>query len=834
VSDPEHPDPPDSPDEGEEHEGTGAPEGLEPGPGELGERHTLRVGSEEIEIPAVLPVLPVRNVVVYPGVTAPLIVGRRHSLAALEAAGQGGLLVVATQKEAGTEEPDLEDLHPVACVARLARVVGAREQEKHAIVVGVLRARLGSAVAKEPALTVRLEPVEEPTELPSEDRPIHGRVVQLAHQVIDLRDDLPDEWKQFVSGLPSPGLLADLIASTLPLPLEERVALLEEVDPGRRLERMASHLEREVTIARAQRALRQEQAQDEEIDPRRRERVLRRRMRDIQAELGEADAALREVDELREKVEAADLPEEALTQVERELKRLSALPQHAPDRHLIRTYLEWMVELPWSKLSEDKLDLPAARGVLDDDHHDLDKVKDRILEYLAVRKLAPEAKAPILCFVGPPGVGKTSLGRSIARAMGRSFARASLGGVRDEAEIRGHRRTYVGAMPGRVLQSLRRAGTRNPVFVLDEVDKVGADFRGDPSSALLEVLDPEQNHTFSDHYVEVPFDLSKVLFIATANTLATIPPALLDRMEVIELPGYTDADKLTIARGHLLPRQLEAHGVDADRVVITDEAIDVVVHEYTREAGVRNLDRFIANLVRKSARRIAEATGRGEAPSPVRVDAELARSMLGPPPHLPETAERTALPGVVVALAATAHGGDILFIEATPLAGGKGVRLRLTGQLGDVMKESAEAALSWVRANADRLAPGARALQDGEIHLHVPAGAVPKDGPSGGVALATALVSALAGRCARGTVAMTGEISLRGRVLPVGGIKEKVLAASRAGIETVILPRRNEKDLVEVPAEVRDELDIRLVETIDQVLEIALEPPRDEPEAAAQ
>jgi ATP-dependent Lon protease len=784
---------------------------------------SLRVGAERLEVPLEMPVLPVRNVVVYPGVTSPLVVGRARSIAALEEAGQGGFLLVATQRDPATDDPDLSDLHPVACIVRLARVVGAGESESHAIVVGAARARFGPALVREPALRVRVDPIEEPPTSNPGLEAAHRHVVELSHQVIDLRDDLPDEWKGFVAGLPVPGLLADLIASTLPLTLEERIALLAELDPARRLTRIASHLEREVTIAQAQQALRDERSQDE-IDPRRRERVLRRRMRDLQAELGEADAGLREVDELRDKIDAADLPEEAGAQAERELRRLAALPQQAPDRHLIRTYLEWMADLPWSRLSKDHVDLAEARGVLDADHHDLEKVKDRILESLAVRKLAPDTKSPILCFVGPPGVGKTSLGRSIARAMGRELARASLGGVRDEAEIRGHRRTYVGAMPGRILQSLRRAGTRNPVFLLDEVDKLGADFRGDPSSALLEVLDPEQNHSFSDHYVEVPFDLSRVLFITTANSLSTIPPALLDRMEVIELPGYTPADKRIIAQRHLLPKQLEGHGLDPDQLKVSDDALETIVDEYTREAGVRNLDRYIASLMRKVARRVAERRTRGEAAAPVEVDAAFVREALGPPPHLPETAERTSLPGVVVGLAATAHGGDILFIEATPLPGGKGVRLRLTGQLGDVMKESAEAALSWVRANAERVAPDAAALRDGEIHLHVPAGAVPKDGPSAGVALATALVSALSGRRARGTVAMTGEISLRGRVLPVGGIKDKVLAAARAGIETVILPRRNQKDLVEVPEEVRKGLDIQLVDTIDELIDLALEP----------
>jgi ATP-dependent Lon protease len=776
------------------------------------------LGDERIEIPETLPVLPVRDTVAFPGATLPLAVGRPRSLAALELAGQGGLLVVATQRSAETDEPGVDELHPVACIVRVMRIVDARGDGKQIIVVGVVRTRFEASTDSGPALVVRVHAVLEPDEPAAERDTAWRRVVELAKSVIELRPDMPDEWKAFVEGLPSPGVLADLVASTLPLSTEERVQILSEPSVTRRLQTMVAHLEREVTIARAQQALRDESESDEG-DPKRREKLLRRRLREIQSELGETDLGLGEVDELRERVEAAKLPGDAALQADRELKRLAALPQHAPERHMIRTYLEWLIELPWSVETHDRLDLGPARDILEADHHDLEKVKERILEYLAVRKLAPEAKGPILCFVGPPGVGKTSLGRSIARALERKFARASLGGVRDEAEIRGHRRTYVGALPGRILQSLRRAGSRNPVFLLDEVDKLGADFRGDPSSALLEVLDPEQNHAFSDHYVEVPFDLSRVLFIATANTLATIPPALLDRMEVIELPGYTDHDKQVIARRHLVPKQLAAHGLGEADVEVRDDAIARVVHEYTREAGVRNLERHIATLVRKAAREVAES-GRTRR---VVIDELWVPHALGPPPHLPETAERTTRPGVAVGLARTAAGGDILFIEANAVAGGKGVRLRLTGQLGDVMRESAEAALSWVRANAERLGIGSPVLRAGEFHLHVPAGAVPKDGPSAGIALVAALVSVLSGRRVDGQVGMTGEISLRGKVLPVGGIKDKLLAATRAGVTTVVLPRRNEKDLVEVPDEVREKLALRLVDSIDEVLAIALE-----------
>jgi len=788
----------------------------------LSEPETLSieaVGNERLRVPAELPVLPVRDAVVFPGMNVPLSVGRQRSLAALEEAGDGGFLIVATQRSPETEEPGLEDLHPIGCLVRIVRVVDARGQARQALVMGLVRARLAPAPpGPKNALRARIEPLLESSAPTAEAEAARARVVELAHRVIDLRDDYPDEWKGLVAGIPQPGLLADLIASNVGLGTDERVALLNEPDPVRRLWRVASALEREVTIAETQQALRAEREPDE-ADPKRRERLLRKRLREIQKELGEDEGGGREADELAERLAAAELPTDARAHADRELRRFRALPQHAPDRHLLRTYLEWIADLPWSKETADQLELPHARQVLDDDHHDLEKVKDRILEYLAVRKLAPGAKAPILCFVGPPGVGKTSLGRSIARALGRKFARASLGGVRDEAEIRGHRRTYVGALPGRILQSLRRAGSRNPVFLLDEVDKLGADFRGDPSSALLEVLDPEQNATFSDHYLEVPFDLSRVLFIATANTLATIPPALLDRMEVIELPGYTDRDKLVIARGHLIPKQLESHGLEAEQVNVADAALDRVVHEYTREAGVRSLDRHIASLMRKVAAKVAA----DRAVVPVAVDADFVGEALGAPPHLPETAERTEVPGVVVGLAATAHGGDILFIEATAKPGGKGVRLRLTGQLGEVMRESAEAALSWVRANAERFALRGPALSAGEIHLHVPAGAVPKDGPSAGVALATAIVSALSGRRAHGEVAMTGEISLRGRVLPVGGIKQKVMAAARAGVRRVLLPRRNAKDLVEVPAEVRDQLEIVLVDSLDEALAHALE-----------
>ena len=778
----------------------------------------VTIGSESIEIPATLPVLPVRDAVVFPGTTVPLSVGRPRSLAALDEAGATGLILVATQRDPKEEEPGIDGLHPVATIAKIVRTADARQNAKQAIVIGVVRARFGAAPSTGRALRASVLPVLDAREPSAEVDAARARVVELSHRVIDLRDDYPDEWKGIVTSMPTPGMLADLVASSVQMTTEQRIALLGEADVTKRLWDVARVLEREVTIAETQKTLRK-QEDDEPVDPKRRERLLRRRMRDIQEELGEAAGGEREADELAEKLEAAQLQGAARSHADRELRRFRALAQHAPDRHLLRTYLEWLADLPWSKETADHLDIGDARRVLDEDHHGLAQVKDRILEYLAVRKLAPTAKAPILCFVGPPGVGKTSLGKSIARAMGRKLARASLGGVRDEAEIRGHRRTYVGAMPGRILQSLRRAASRNPVFLLDEVDKLGADFRGDPSSALLEVLDPEQNSTFSDHYLEIPFDLSRVLFIATANTLSTIPPALLDRMEVIELSGYTEREKLVIAAVHLIPKQQGAHGLRADQVDVTDDAIARVVHEYTREAGVRNLDRLIATLFRKVAAKVAADAS----VTPLHVDAAFAGEALGAPPHLSEVAERTEQAGVVVGLAATQAGGDILFIEAAVTPGGEGVRLRLTGQLGDVMKESAEAALSWVRANADSLGIISSALAGSEVHLHVPAGAVPKDGPSAGVALVTAIVSALGGKRSRGHVAMTGEISLRGKVLPVGGIKQKLLAAQRAGVHTVLIPRRNTKDLVDVPAEVLEKLEVVPIDVIEEALARALE-----------
>ena len=792
--------------------------------------------NEELRIPKQLAVLPVRNTMVLPGTSEMLLVTRSRMQAAIELATRkhGALILVALQRDPHSEDPAFDELAPVGCVARISQVATFRSpvgvESCHVQTTGLARVRLhkpaGSSDgtdadddADEPLLA-RAELCAEPAAPSAENDAARTRVMELATKLVTLRDDLPDDYKEQLAELATPSLLADTLTARLAMAHEDRIALLCEIEPARRLWKMTEVLEREIAIAREYNALRSREGEDG-LDAAQRERLLRGRMREIQAELGRSGDGEREADELAERIAARTMPEAARTQVERELRRFRALPSHASDRHMLRTYLDWVADLPWDVTTDDQLDIRETRKILDADHHALAKVKERILEYLAVRKLAPHARAPILCFVGPPGVGKTSLGRSIARAMGRRFTRASLGGVRDDGEIRGHRRTYVGAMPGRILQNLRRAGAKNPVFLLDEVDKIGADpLRGDVAAALLEVLDPEQNAHFSDHYLEAPFDLSKALFIATANTLATIPPALLDRMEVIELPGYSDYEKRIIARRHLLPKQLRDHGLTHEQVQVRDDAIALLVHEYTREAGVRNLDRLLASLVRKAAGRIV-----GDAAcAPLTADAKFAREALGAPPHLPQAAERTEAPGVVVGLAATAHGGDILFIEATAARARERVRLRVTGQLGEVMRESAEAALSWVRANADALGLDAPALRAGIFHLHVPAGAVSKDGPSAGVALATALVSVLSGRRASGTVAMTGELTLRGRVLPVGGVKEKLLAAARADIKRVLLPRRNQKDLVELPKEVLAKLEIVPIDTIEDAIQEALAP----------
>ena len=771
----------------------------------------VRIGGESIAVPAELPLLPVRNTAVFPGVTLPLSVGRARSLAAVQhAVKQGGLLAVVPQRAPDTEQPSRDELFGHGCVTKIVHRVDTGSGLS-VVVVGLARFRIASLLGGDPFQRVGIELVHDEIDQTPETEAAKRTVLRLARELVELREDLPDEAIEMLGRVEDPARLADLIAfNSGSLPIEEKVGLLEQGNVLARLRVVIRYLMREIRVARVSREFAERAAG--EIDEGQRKKLLREQLRKIRDELGETDEQGGEADELRERLEAARLPDEVWSVAEREVNRLSGIPAHSPERSVSRTYVEWILDLPWLEETSDNLELGQAREILEEDHFGLEKVKERILEYLAVRRLVEAPKGPILCFVGPPGVGKTSLGKSIARAMERRFVRCSLGGVRDEAEIRGHRRTYVGAMPGRILQSLKKAATRNPVFVLDEIDKVGMDYRDDPSAALLEVLDPEQNHTFSDHYLELPFDLSKVLFIATANRSDTIPPPLLDRMEVIELPGYTMREKVEIGRRFLLPRKLEEHGLAPEALEISDAVLREIAESYTREAGVRNLERNIAALVRKTALRVAEGG------APPAIDREAVEELLGPAQFRADRAERIEQPGVATGMVWTPVGGDIVFVETALMKGKPG--LNLTGQLGDVMQESAEAALSYLRANAEALGIEPDVFDESRIHIHVPAGGMRKDGPSAGVTMIVALASLLSGRPVRGDVAMTGEITLRGQVLPVGGVKEKLLAAHRAGIGEIMLPRRCLKDLEEVPREVLDDFKIfPLDESIEAISE---------------
>ncbi len=771
---------------------------------------TIEFGGETVRVPAELPLLPIRNTVVFPGTTRPMNVGRAPSLAAVRAAAKGnGFLAVLTQHSPDVEHPQQSDLHEVGTITKVVQLLDTGVGISVAV-VGLARFRLLRLVESEGMMMVQFEVLQDRLEGTAEAEAARRTVQRLAKELVALRDDLPDELQEMLDRIEDPARLADLVGFGANLSLEEKVALLAQPDVLARLRVLIRHLIREIRVAQVSKSFAERAAG--EIDEGERKTLLREQLRKIREELGESDDQAAEGDELHERVERAALPDSVSEVAEREVSRMVALPAHSPERSVIRTYVEWILDLPWETESDDNLDIKHARTILDEDHYDLDRVKERILEYLAVRRLVEDPKGPILCFLGPPGVGKTSLGKSIARAMGREFVRTSLGGVRDEAEIRGHRRTYVGALPGRIIQSLRRAGSRNPVFMIDEIDKVGMDYRGDPSSALLEVLDPEQNSSFSDHYLELSFDLSRVLFIATANRTDTIPPPLLDRMELIELPGYTAREKLQIATTFLVPRQLEEHGLEPAAVSISDEALLRIVEEYTREAGVRNLEREIAALIRKSALSAAEGAAQPK------IEADDLPTLLGPPSFTREVAERIERPGVSTALVWTPVGGDIVFVEAALMEGKPG--LRLTGQLGDVMRESAETALSYLQANAESMGIDPALFEKNQIHIHVPSGALKKDGPSAGVTMLVALASLLMDRPVCGDLAMTGEITLRGQVLPVGGIKQKVLAAHRAGIREIILPTRNEKDLEEVPEEVREALRVHLVDqSIDAIRE---------------
>jgi ATP-dependent Lon protease len=773
---------------------------------------------QEVDIPSQLPLLPVRDTVVFPHMILPLFVGRPQSLAAVhEALGRDRLIFIATQKEIGEEQPVAGDIYQVGSVAMIMRMIKLNDGRVKILVQGMKKARIREYLGEAPFFSVSVEPIFEPRmdESPLEVKALIRAVRDQLLQLQAMSSLLSPELMVVMENIDDPGGLADLVAASLHLRIETAQQLLEVSDPVQRLQEINDLLNKELELVSVQTSI-QMQAK-EEMGKTQREYFLREQLRAIQAELGETDAKNEDLAELRDKFKQAALPEQVREEATKQLRRLDTMPAEAAEYSMLRTYVEWLAELPWQRTTRDNLDLRKARRILDEDHFDLEKVKERILEFLAVRKLKKRLKGPILCFVGPPGVGKTSLGKSIARALGRQFVRVSLGGLRDEAEIRGHRRTYVGALPGRIIQGMKQAGTSNPVFMLDELDKVGgADFRGDPSSALLELLDPEQNHAFSDHYINLPFDLSNVLFVATANIMDPIPSALKDRLEVIRLAGYTTEEKLAIARKFLVPRQVDANGLSKKGLRFSDQALERIISEYTSEAGLRNLERELGSICRKVALRFAE-----DRRSPVLVSRNTVPNYLGPPRYFAEDKLRESEIGLATGLAWTERGGEILYVEVSTMQG-KG-RLTLTGQLGEVMKESAQAALSYARAHADELQFDPGIIEKLDIHIHVPAGATPKDGPSAGVTMATALISALSRRRIDKNVAMTGEITLRGKVLPVGGLKEKALAAVRAGIETVIIPRLNERDLVEIPAALRRKVSFVSVESMAEVLAAALE-----------
>ena len=772
-------------------------------------------------VPDVLGILPLRGTVLFPHAVVPLGAGRASSVRLLEEAVSSGRLIGAVlQRDASEEAPGRDGLHDVGTLTVIHKVLKQPDGTLRLVVQGVGRFHLGEVVQAQPYLRARIEPLPDDTAADATDlesEALRRSAMALFEKIVMLSPALPDELTNVAENAQGGGQLVDLIAASLgTLPLVLRQELLATVDVKLRLQKLVAALAKEAEVLELGSKI-QSDVQSE-MSKTQRDYYLREQLKAIQKELGDTDDRTQEVETLRAKIEAAGMPEEAKTEAVRELDRLSKMPPAAAEYTVARTYIDWLVSMPWKAETTDSVDIEAARVILDEDHEALEKIKDRILEYLAVKKIRPDGKDPILCFVGPPGVGKTSLGRSIARALGRKFHRISLGGMRDEAEIRGHRRTYIGALPGQIVQGLRRAGTKNPVLMLDEIDKLGMDFRGDPASALLEVLDPEQNGTFRDHYLDVPLDLSRVLFITTANVMDTVPAPLRDRMEIIPLAGYTEEEKLGIARTHLVPKQAREHGLAATDITFTPESLRLLARGYTREAGVRGLERQIASVCRKVARRHAE--GRTE---PVTVTPDLVTTFLGAPHfEIEELEERTRVPGVATGLAWTPAGGDVLFIEATRMRGRH--TLTLTGQLGDVMKESAQAALSWVRSHAGELGLAPDFWETSDIHVHVPAGAIPKDGPSAGVTMTTALVSLLTGRQVRAGLAMTGEVSLSGRVLPVGGIKEKVLAAHRVGVRTLILPKRNEKNVMEdIPAAVRDVMTIHLADSINDVLRLAFE-----------
>ena len=782
---------------------------------DLSDKDTAELAADQPvgEIPDVMPLLPIRDIVIYPYMMLPLFVGREISINAVnEALERDRHIFLVVQKDSAEDDPKASDLYRVGTVATILRMLKLDDGRVKILVQGLAKGALEGFLKEDPYFEVRIRKVAEQQamDLSIEVEALMRSVKEKIEQILNLKN-LPPEIVMVTDNVVDPGVLADLVASNLRLKIEESQSILEIHEPVARLHKVNELLSRELELATMQARI-QNQAKDE-MSKTQREYFLREQLRQIHQELGEGDEKTEEINEIKDQIDKADMPAEVRKEADKQLKRLEQMHPESSESSLVRTYLDWMVELPWSLRTDDNLDLKKAKEVLDEDHFDLEKIKERFLEYLAVNKLRKEIRGPILCFVGPPGVGKTSLGKSIARALGRNFVRISLGGIRDEAEIRGHRRTYVGALPGRIIQGMKQAGSNNPVFMLDELDKLGNDFRGDPSAALLEVLDPEQNHAFSDHYLNVPFDLSSVLFICTANLIDTVPPALRDRMEVINLSGYTNEEKLEIARRFLIPRQLQEAGISEDLLDLSTDAVLRIIEQYTREAGLRNLEREMAAICRKVARKVADGqAGR------TRITRKNLHLFLGPARFLTETQEQNEI-GVATGLAWTSAGGEVLHVEAS-LSKGRG-NLTLTGQLGDVMRESAQAAVSYARAHAKNLGLKENFYQKQDIHIHVPSGSIPKDGPSAGITMGTALISALTRRPVSRNVAMTGEITLRGRVLPVGGLKEKCLAAFRSGVETVAIPFQNRKDLEEIPRPLRNKLHFILARNMNDVLAAA-------------
>jgi len=778
---------------------------------------------EQMKIPEILPMLPVRDTVIFPFMILPLFVGRESSIKAVdEALAKDRMIFLATQKVSTDDSPTPDGIYSVGTAAMVMKMLKLPDGRVKILVQGLAKGVIKEYIQEKPLFVVRVQRVVEPTmgESSLETEALIRSVKEQSEKVLSLKGILSPDVLAILDQIEEPGRLADLVASNLKLKIEEAQKILETFHPMQRLKKVNEFLSKEVQVSTMQAKI-QSQAR-EEMSKTQREYFLREQLKAIKNELGEIDEKAQEINELREKIKKAKMPSEVEKEANKQLNRLDQMHPESAEATIVRTYLDWLVELPWSVSTQDNLDIKKAKQVLDEDHYDLDKIKERILEYLGVRKLKEKMKGPILCFVGPPGVGKTSLGKSIARALGRKFTRISLGGIRDEAEIRGHRRTYIGSLPGRIIQGIKTAGSNNPVFMLDEIDKVGADFRGDPSAALLEALDPEQNFAFSDHYLNVPFDLSNVMFITTANILDPIPPALKDRMEVLNLAGYTSEEKLKITKQFLLLRQLEENGITKENISISDDAILRIISQYTKEAGVRNLEREIASICRKAARKLAE-----EEKGPFHVTSLNLHKYLGAPKFLPEEELEVNEIGVATGLAWTSVGGEILHVEATTMKG-KG-NLTLTGHLGDVMKESAQAALSYARSRAKEVDLDPDFYEKLDIHIHVPAGAIPKDGPSAGVTMASSLISALTRIPVRKDIAMTGEITLRGRVLPIGGVKEKTLAALRAGIKNVIVPYQNQKDLDEIPQYIRRRVNYIFVKNMDEILRVALVPEKAQP-----